>query len=293
MSGIKKPTIKKPVNGIKKPTAKPVAKPSAPKMMENLEVVEEKVVEIPVVVDQVEEVAPELFEKDDKFEEKAIEEIVEDANKEDIQTPPEPIHMDEEKPEEPVIEEPKPKKKSSRKSTKKAKEEPKEEVVQEEQLPNMELNEAVIAMGKMCPTLPEWEEAKLEIEDKLRATAIDPDIDPSSGRMLIGEIDGLLCELRVYKVDQEAEVKAITEMFEYIRLSNATGTNSEERKANGYKALMNHKTSPDSTETINLIEYKLFYESKLAFFNEAIEILKDRKQLLITFQGMMKIESNF
>ena len=81
MSGIKKPTIKKPVNGIKKPTAKPVAKPSAPKMMENLEVVEEKVVEIPVVVDQVEEVAPELFEKDDKFEEKAIEEIVEYANK--------------------------------------------------------------------------------------------------------------------------------------------------------------------------------------------------------------------
>ena len=157
----------------------------------------------------------------------------------------------------------------------------------------MELNEAVIAMGKMCPTLPEWEEAKLEIEEKLRATAIDPDIDPSSGRMLIGEIDGLLCELRVYKVDQEAEVKAITEMVEYIRLSNATGTNSEERKANGYKALMNHKTSPDSTETINLIEYKLFYESKLAFFNEAIEILKDRKQLLITFQGMMKIESNF
>ena len=288
MSGIKKPTIKKPVNGIKKPTAKPAVKPVAPKMMENLEVVEEKVVEIPVVVDQVEEVAPELFKEDDKFEDKAMEEIVEDANKEEIQTPPEPVHMDKEKPEEP-----KAKKKSSRKSTKKAKEELKEEVVQEEQLPNMELEEAVVAMGKMCPTLPEWEEAKLEIEDKLRATAIDPDIDPSSGRMLIGEIDGLLCELRVYKVDQEAEVKAITEMVEYIRLSNATGTNSEERKANGYKALMNHKTNPDSTETINLIEYKLFYESKLAFFNEAIEILKDRKQLLITFQGMMKIESNF
>ena len=157
----------------------------------------------------------------------------------------------------------------------------------------MELNDAVTIMGKMCPTLPEWEEAKLEIEDKLRATAIDPDIDPASGRMLIGEIDALLCELRVYKVDQEAEVKAITEMVEYIRLSNAVGTNSEERKASGYKALMNHKVDPSSTETVNLVEYKLFYESKLAFFNEAIEILKDRKQLLITFQGMMKIESTF
>ena len=278
MSGIKKPSIKKPVNGIKKPAVKP----KAPVIKE--EVVEEKVIEIPVIVDQVEEIAPELEEilaQDEKHQEQEEQQIVEEVKEEPVQEP-EP---------EPVVEEKPKAKKSSRKSTKK-KEEPKEEVV-EENLPNMELNDAVTVMGKMCPTLPEWEEAKLEIEDKLRATAIDPDIDPASGRLLIGEIDALLCELRVYKVDQEAEVKAITEMVEYIRLSNAVGTNSEERKASGYKALMNHKVDPSSTETINLVEYKLFYESKLAFFNEAIEILKDRKQLLITFQGMMKIESTF
>ena len=278
MSGIKKPSIKKPVNGIKKPSVKP----KAPVIKE--EVVEEKVVEIPVIVDQVEEIAPELEEilaQDEKHQEQEEQQIVEEVNEEPVQEP-EPELVVEEKPKA---------KKSSRKSTKK-KEEPKEEVV-EENLPNMNLNDAVVTMGKMCPTLPEWEEAKLEIEDKLRATAIDPDIDPASGRMLIGEIDGLLCELRVYKVDQEAEVKAITEMVEYIRLSNAVGTNTEERKASGMKALMNHKPDPSSTESINLIEYKLFYESKLAFFNEAIEILKDRKQLLITFQGMMKIESTF
>ena len=275
MSGIKKPSIKKPINGIKKPAVKP----KAPVIKE--EVVEEKVIEIPVVVDQVEEIAPELEEilaQDEKHQEQEEQQVVEEVNEEPVQEP------------EPVVEE-KPKAKKSRKSTKK-KEEPKEEVV-EEDLPNMDLNSAIITMGKMCPTLPEWEEAKLEIEDKLRATAIDPDIDPASGRMLIGEIDALLCELRVYKVDQEAEVKAITEMVEYIRLSNAVGTNTEERKASGMKALMNHKVDPSSTETVNLVEYKLFYESKLAFFNEAIEILKDRKQLLITFQGMMKIESTF
>ena len=277
MSEIKKPSIKKPVNGIKKPAVKP----KAPVIKE--EIVEEKVVEIPVVVDQVEEIAPELEEilaQDEKHQEQEEQQIVEEVNEEPVQEP------------EPVVEEKPKTKKSSRKSTKK-KEESKVEEVVEENLPNMNLNDAIVTMGRMCPTLPEWEEAKLEIEDKLRATAIDPDIDPASGRMLIGEIDGLLCELRVYKVEQEAEVKAITEMVEYIRLSNAVGTNTEERKASGMKALMNHKPDPSSTESINLIEYKLFYESKLAFFNEAIEILKDRKQLLITFQGMMKIESTF
>ena len=279
MSGIKKPSIKKPMNGIKKPAVKP----KAPVIKE--EVVEEKAIEIPVVVDQVEEIAPELEEilaQDEKHQEQEEQQVVEEVNEEPV-VEPEP---------EPVVEEKPKAKKSSRKSTKK-KEEPKVEEIVEENLPNMNLNDAIVTMGKMCPTLPEWEEAKLEIEDKLRATAIDPDIDPASGRMLIGEIDGLLCELRVYKVEQEAEVKAITEMVEYIRLSNAVGTNTEERKASGMKALMNHKPDPSSTESINLIEYKLFYESKLAFFNEAIEILKDRKQLLITFSSMMKIESNF
>ena len=283
MSGIKKPSIKKPVNGIKKPAVKPKAPVIKEEVVE--EVVKEEAIEIPVVVDQVEEIAPELEEilaQDEKHQEQEEQQIVEEVNEEPVQEPES----------EPVVEEKPKAKKSSRKSTKK-KEESKVEEVVEENLPNMNLNDAIVTMGRMCPTLPEWEEAKLEIEDKLRATAIDPDIDPASGRMLIGEIDGLLCELRVYKVDQEAEVKAITEMVEYIRLSNAVGTNTEERKASGMKALMNHKPDPSSTESINLIEYKLFYESKLAFFNEAIEILKDRKQLLITFQGMMKIESTF
>ena len=287
MSGIKKPTIKKPVNGIKKPGAKPVVKPVAPKVKEvevplELETVEEKVVEIPVVVDQVEEVAPELLEEDDKFEEKAMEEIVEDANKES-----EPVVQE-------VQQEEKPKKKSSRKSTKKAKEEPKEEEIIEEDLNHMSLNDAIVKLnGTFEYTVPEWEEAKQEIEDRLKSTTIDPDADPGVMRMLIAELDEFISELRLVRTNTNDQVKAITERVEYIRLANSKGTNSEERKASGYKALMNYKVDPTDTETINLIEYKLFFESQLNFYNETIETLKDRKQLLITFSSMMKIESNF
>lgn len=300
MSGIKKPTIKKPINGLKKPVAKPapatkMQKPNAPKMMESVEVVEEKVVEIPVVVDQVEEVAPELFEEDDKFEEKVIEEIIDDANKEeDICTPPEPIHIEEPK-EEPVIEvkeEPKTKKKASKKSSKK-KEEPKE-VVEEVTEPNMSLGEALNELqGTFEYTTPEWEEAKEEIKEKLASTTIDPDADPGTMRVLIAELDEFISSLRIARTYADDQVKAVSEMVEYIRLSNAKGTNSEERKASGYKAIMNYKADPSSDKTINLVEYKLFFESQLNFYNETIETLKDRKQLLITFSSMMKIESNF
>ena len=279
MSGIKKPSIKKPVNGIKKPAVKP----KAPVIKE--EIVEEKAVEIPVVVDQVEEIAPELEEalaQDEKHQEQEEQQIVEEVNEEPVQEP------------EPVVEE-KPKAKKSRKSTKK-KEEPKvEEVVEEnENLENMSLNDAIEKLsGTFEYTVPEWEEAKQEIQDRLKSTTIDPDADPGVMRMLIAELDEFVSELRLVRSNTNDQVKAITERVEYIRLSNSKGTNSEERKASGYKALMNYKVNPDDTETINLIEYKLFFESQLNFYDETIETLKDRKQLLITFSSMMKIESNF
>ena len=281
MSGIKKPSIKKPINGIKKPAVKP----KAPVIKE--EVVEEKVIEIPVVVDQVEEIAPELEEilaQDEKHQEQEEQQIVEEVNEEPVQEP-EPA---------PVVEE-KPKAKKSRKSTKK-KEEPKveEESIIEEDLNNMSLNDALVKLnGTFEYTVPEWEEAKQEIQDRLKSTTIDPDADPGVMRMLIAELDEFVSELRLIRSNTNDQVKAITERVEYIRLSNSKGTNSEERKASGYKALMNYKVNPDDTETINLIEYKLFFESQLNFYDETIETLKDRNQLLITFSSMMKIESNF
>ncbi len=278
MSGIKKPSIKKPVNGIKKPAVKQ-PKPVAPKAVEvpvELEVVEEKVIEIPVVVDEVSEVAPELLQQEQQ------EEVVEDI-----------VVKEEEIVAEEPVEEPKAKKKSSRKSSKK-KEEPKEEAVVEEDLETVSLNDAIEKLsGTFDYTVPEWEEAKQEIEDRLKSTTIDPDADPGVMRMLIAELDEFISELRLVRTNTNDKVKAITERVEYIRLSHSVGTNSEERKANGYKALMNYRLDPSDTEAINLIEYKLFFESQLNFYNETIETLKDRKQLLITFSSMMKIESTF
>ena len=287
MSGIKKPSIKKPVNGIKKPAVKPAAKPVAPKAVEvpvELEVVEEKVVEIPVVVDEVSEVAPELEEilaQDEKHQEQEEQQIVEEVNEEPVQEP------------EPVKEEKLKAKKSSKKSKAK-KEESKEEAVVEDDLETVSLNDAIEKLsGTFDYTVPEWEEAKQEIEDRLKATTIDPDADPGVMRMLIAELDEFISELRLVRTNTNDKVKAITERVEYIRLSHSVGTNSEERKANGYKALMNYRLDPSDTEAINLIEYKLFFESQLNFYNETIETLKDRKQLLITFSSMMKIESTF
>ena len=282
-SGMVKPKINKP--SLKKPGV------VAPKKVE-----EEKVVEVPVIVEEVQEVAPELEEtlnktnectdqieetlaQDEKYQEQEEEQIIEEVNKES-----EPLQE----------EKPKAKRKSTKKNTKKKEETAEEQIeeVPQEIFTYMSLEEAIDCMAINALSNESWEEAKQEVVDKLNATMIDADADPGAMRELIGEIDSLLSTLRIIRTELEKNIKADIEYIDYIKAVSSRGGNSEERKVNGYKALINHVPT-GHTEAINLVQYKVFRESQLNFYNEAIEILKDRKQLLITFASCLKIESSF
>jgi hypothetical protein len=138
---------------------------------------------------------------------------------------------------------------------------------------------------------PDWEEAKQEIEEKLKALTIDPDMNPATMKHLIGDLDDLMTELRFRLVDIEGQVEFINAQVDYIRSTNSKGSNAEERKANAFLALTNFKKNPDDTEVINLIQYQIFMNNKLNFLNKSIETVRDRRQLLITFNSCMKIES--
>lgn len=278
---IKKPTgLSKPA-GIKKPNVK---KPAVAKPIE-AKVEEEKIVEPIAIIEDPVDVAPELLEQMIEEENQKLEEqdAMEEVPLDEVLNDPEPV----------VEEKPKAKK-SSRKSTKK-KEEPKaeESVAVQEELPQMSLEETVERMeADVNITLPEWEEQKLEIQDKLKALTIDPDANPTIMKNLIGDLDELLCELRFLLSDVEDQVEALNSHIEYIRVTHAKGTNSEERKAAGYFALVNHKKDPADTEVINLIQYQNFMNSKLRFVNNAVKTVESRQKLLITFSSMIKVEAN-
>ena len=278
---IKKPSMIKP--NIKKPSvAKKPAAPVKPAIAEEVkttieEVVEEKVVEPIVIVEDPVDVAPELLEQMIEEENQKLEE--QDAM------------------EEPVVEEvkeEKPKAKKSSKKSKPKKEEPKVKEEPQEQLPQMSLEDSIDAMADTVNiTTEDWEEAKQEIEDKLKALTIDPDMNPATMKHLIGDLDDLMTELRFRLVDIEGQVEFINAQVDYIRSKNSKGSNAEERKANAFLALTNFKKNPDDTEVINLIQYQIFMNNKLNFLNKSIETVRDRRQLLITFNSCMKIESTF
>ena len=263
-----KPTMKKPVGPKKAVT------PKAP-----VEEKEEIVVQQAVIGEPIAEEVSVPAEAPTEEVEQVIEEVVE-------QVVEEPEVKEE-------VKEEKAKTKKASKKAKAKKEEPKEETQEvQEQLPQMSLQDSIDAMADSVNiTTDEWEEAKQEIEDKLKSLTIDPDMNPSSMKHLIGDLDDLMTELRFRLVEVEGQVEFINARVDFIRSTNSKGSNAEERKANAFLALTNYKKNPDDTEVINLIQYQIFMNNKLNFLNKSIETVRDRRQLLITFNSCMKIES--
>jgi hypothetical protein len=225
---------------------------------------------------------PQIVEEEPQQEEvavveEAIEEVVEDVA------------------EEPIKEE-KPKKKSSRKKSAKKEEkvvESKEEPIEVKDYKAKPLVDAMKSMiGITGCTTPEWEQTKSNIIEQVEGMHIDPDSTPAEMRYLIAEIDGALSQLKIYKVNADQQFNPLLKHINYVSLqAGSKGANSEERKANAIRGLIEYKTNPDDTEYTNLLDIQVFAENQIAFYDEMIKILQDKKNMLITFSGIVKTET--
>ena len=303
---IKRPNISKP--GIVKPNMGKKA-PVKP-VVEEPKVVNEEVVE--VVVEKTEEVVNEI--------EIPIEEVVEEeieVPEDMIQTPPQIIEKEESKQEEIVVEEAaveevieevkeeiieEPKKKTSKKrSSKKAKkDEPAEEIPEEaneqQTIKDYKAKPLVDAMKSMIGitgcTTPEWEQTKANIIEQVEGMHIDPDSTPAEMRYLIADIDAALSQLKIYKINADQQFNPLLKHINYVSLqAGSKGSNSEERKANAIRGLIEYKANPDDIEYTNLLDIQVFAENQIAFYDEMIKILQDKKNMLITFSGIVKTET--
>ena len=287
---INKPGIVKPSTGIKKPNGiKPIVE----------EPVKEVVVQ-EVEIQEVEEVIEEIEIPEDvvvKVEEPAavpepIQEVVEEPVAEVIEE-----KVEEEVKEEAKAEEPAPKKKSSKKksSNKKAKvEEPAEEQpVAKEPYKAKPLADAMNDMVTITEcTTPEWEERKAAIREQVEGMHIDPDSTPAEMRYLIADIDAALSQLKIYKINADQQFNPLLKHINYVSLqAGSKGSNSEERKANAIRGLIEYKSNPDDMEYTNLLDIQVYAENQINFYDEMIKILVDKKNMLITFSGIVKTET--
>jgi hypothetical protein len=265
---------------LKKPGAKPARPASIAKVEIKPEAVEEVVVQVPeepiVVEENITNEVP--VESEVVIDEPTVEEVE---------------VVKEEQP----AEEPKTTKKktsSRKKTTTKKKEEVVEETISEPKtvLPNMSLEECLNAMvSKVNATTTEWEEEKTTISEEIESLVIDPDASPGEMKELISQIDVLLSKLKILKANCEQRNNGLLEHIDYVKYKGSTGSNSEERKTNGMEALMHYMVDPESPNSANLLELKVFITNQSNFYNEMINVLVDKKNLLITFSGLTKIEA--
>ena len=309
---INKPGIVKPSTGIKKPggITKPIV--DEPKVVEEpkVVVVEEPKVQIeeePIQVIQEEPIIEEEIEVPadiviENQEDEEIAKIIEERDKEDdgarytLEEVKEAVEEKVEVVEEPkpVVEE-KPKKKSSRKKTAKKEEkvESKEEPVVVKEYKAKPLADAMKDMvGITGCTTPEWEQTKKTITEQVESMHIDPDSTPAEMRYLIADIDAALSQLKIYKINADQQFNPLLKHINYVSLqAGSKGANSEERKANAIRGLIEYKSNPDDMEYTNLLDIQVYAENQLAFYDEMIKILMDKKNMLITFSGIVKTES--
>ena len=285
---ISKPGIVKPSTGIKKPNGiKPIVEEPVKEVV--VQEVEEVIEEVEIPEDVI--VKPETIEEVSNVEEV----IAEIPAEEPVQEVEEEIKVEEEEPK--VVEEPAPKKKSSKKksSSKKAK----AEVVEEEQPVAKEPYKAkplADAMNDMVTitecTTPEWEERKAAIKEQVEGMHIDPDSTPAEMRYLIADIDAALSQLKIYKINADQQFNPLLKHINYVSLqAGSKGSNSEERKANAIRGLIEYKSNPDDIEYTNLLDIQVYAENQINFYDEMIKILVDKKNMLITFSGIVKTET--
>lgn len=285
---ITKPGIVKPSTGIKKPGG--LAKPAVEEPVKEVIVQEEE-----ILMEEV-EIPEDIVVKQEEVVEEVVEEIVE-AVEEVIEEPVAEEPVVEEPVAEVVAEEPAPKKKSSKKksSSKKAK----AEVVEEEQPVAKEPYKAkplADAMNDMVTitecTTPEWEERKAAIKEQVEGMHIDPDSTPAEMRYLIADIDAALSQLKIYKINADQQFNPLLKHINYVSLqAGSKGSNSEERKANAIRGLIEYKSNPDDIEYTNLLDIQVYAENQINFYDEMIKILVDKKNMLITFSGIVKTET--
>lgn len=281
MKGIIKPA------GLKKPNMK--RGPVAPEKTANLDAIVENIV-VEEVQEEQEEVVSELAKP---VEQEVLQNDVVEEQEDVVEEKTAPI----EEVVEEVVEEA-PKKKSSRKKSSNKKkevkaEEPVNEPINKEEYKAKPLVDAMKEMvGITGCTTPEWEAVKAEITEKIEGMNIDPDSTPAEMRYLIAEIDLALSQLKIRKVNADQQFNPLLKHINYVSLqAGSKGSNSEERKANAIRGLIEYKSNPDDTEYTNLLDIQVYAENQIAFYDEMIKILQDKKNMLITFSGIVKTET--
>lgn len=213
-------------------------------------------------------------EDDDKFEDKIEEEIYKEVNE------PEPVP------------EPEPEKPKTRKRTSRKKKETKQETVVAINAEPLDVeNYSDYMYDVIRPTIPEWEEEKEEIKNKMSVLNLDPNMNPKEIRELLAGLTDMHNEMQSRLEEAKVNLDNTTELIKSVEIKAAAeGSNAEERKLKALIAKENY-VKEGETQSVNLTVFKQLLSERVLFYNSQISTLEYNKFLVMTFQKVCSTEN--
>lgn len=159
-------------------------------------------------------------------------------------------------------------------------------------LPTMSIEEAEEYMNDTIdPTTEAWELEKQEVLETANVITIDPDANPATIKQTLADLSNLVFEISNALQNAENMHENMEEQLKIVQNLNGVGSNGETRKYNATVACLQYKKNPEDELSVNLYEYLRFARAKAKFYNGVMKQLEIKRQLLITFNGMLNIES--
>jgi len=132
-----------------------------------------------------------------------------------------------------------------------------------------------------------------EIIGRLRDIKITPDMNPGAIKYTLAELDGLNVEVGINLTEKKQLINGWTNkeygVLTAYRVSHLVGKNEGERKRNAFAAL---SSANINGEQVNVLALVTSANMQLEFFQGISDIIKAKREMLITMSSQVKLESS-
>ena len=140
----------------------------------------------------------------------------------------------------------------------------------------------------------EWAAKKEELEKRVMNIRIEPDINLGSVRVLLATCTNIYSELKREQRTNKTFYGVLTDkntgLIQRQQAINAFGKNSEDRKKNSYLSCEQFKMKSGGTE-YNLYDLSMIMQDRIDTINDLLDDVKQKKETLISFLAVLKLES--
>lgn len=137
----------------------------------------------------------------------------------------------------------------------------------------------------------EWIERIQGYRTRLSNIKITSNITSAQGKFILSQIDDLYSEIRLAYGDIIKQYDETESLIERIRRkAEASGSNTEARKANGIKSVENVEIG--SGRTVNLYDIRIHLNFQKEDLEALLAIIDKKQSMVITMSGLLKVESN-